>query len=354
MKKLLLLVGMLWANTLVMGQDKNDAFIYIQGDKQTPIYVKMEGEMQARYSKDFVILNGLASGPLHLEVLFQQNAYPAQKFILNIPESGQRAFILKKVDNGQFALYDLNSGHYVTAGNQLEDDVITVDPNKDLQELVAARNEDPVAVLPEQGRQTKEEGLPDFPQAKEKPKKTAPPKKTKPVKTKPEPVADTPVVAEMPQQPVTEAPKEERFLNFELEQKNKEASQGTERRRNRKENNTEARAEEKPVTPAKAVSATCTEGMDEVHFNNFAQQLSNRTDEETRLSYIIKYGKNYCFTTEQVRIVAMGFTSQSSRYEVARVLKPKVVDVDQYELLLSLFNTNYLKQRFAKEVIGTK
>ena len=68
MKKLLLFGSMFLNGVVLNAQDKNDAFVYIQGDKQTPIYVKMEGEMQARYSKHFVILNVLAAARLHLDV----------------------------------------------------------------------------------------------------------------------------------------------------------------------------------------------------------------------------------------------------------------------------------------------
>jgi hypothetical protein len=364
MKKILLFGSMLLSQGLLLAQDKNDAFVYIQGDKQTPIYIKMEGEMQARYSKNFVILNGLAPGPLHLDVLFQQNAYPTQKFILNIPESSQRAFVLKKVDNTKFALYDLNSGHYVTAGNKLEDDIMT-DPNKDLQELVAGNT--PVAAVPTTApEQTTGDALPDFPSEKpQKKPKVGKPKKEKPVKeeevvvTEPETEETAPVVAK--EQAPAPKEKDERFLSFEMQQKQEAAqNENNNRRRNRREeerenNNTNADVPvvaEVPAKPNRSGSANCAEAMTEVAFDNFMQQLKNRTDEETRLAYIMKYGKNYCFTTQQVWITASTFSSQSSRYEAARVLKPKVVDADQYEQLLKLFNTNYLKQRFAKEVIG--
>lgn len=364
MKKILLFGSMLLSQGLLLAQDKNDAFVYIQGDKQTPIYVKMEGEMQARYSKHFVILNGLAPGPLHLDVLFQQNAYPTQKFILNIPESSQRAFVLKKVDNAKFALYDLNSGHYITAGNKLEDDIIT-DPNKDLQELVAAKTPEAVAqtTIPAQAAG---DALPDFPAEKpQKKTKVVKPKKEKPAQVEEEFTAEEPVAVEAtPVVATEEAPapkgKDERFLSFEMQQKQEAApSENSSRRKNKREqqgrDNAPADvpvATEVPAKPNRSGSATCAEAMTDVAFDNFMQQLKNRTDEETRLAYIMKYGKNYCFSTQQVEVTALTFSSQSSRYEAARVLKPKVVDADQYEQLLKLFNTNYLKQRFAKEVIG--
>lgn len=350
MKKLLLFGSMLLNGVVLNAQDKNDAFVYIQGDKQTPIYVKMEGEMQARYSKHFVILNGLAAGPLHLDVLFQQNAYPTQKFILNIPESSQRAFVLKKIDNTKFALYDLSSGHYIAAGNKVEDDMISTDPNKDLQDLLAVA-EPASKEVPEQT--TGDEELPEFPSATPE-KKVKTPKKKKPAKVKEEVVAETPAEEVPPVEQVQPEPaKDERFLSFEMQKQQESGTKENSRRRNnRKEEPAVAEEQQAPPKVTKSSSVDCAEGMTGTAFDNFMQQLKNRTDEETRLTYIMKYGKNACFTTEQVRLTASTFASQSSRYEVARVLKAKVVDADQYEQLLGLFNTNYLKQRFAKEVIG--
>lgn len=346
MKKILLFCSLIGMGCLELSaQEKNDAIVYIQGDKQTPIYVKMEGEMQARYSKDFAILNGLAAGPLHLEILFQQNAYPAQKFTLNIPPSSQRSLMLKKINSTQFALYDLNNGHYINAGNKVEDDVINTDPNKELQDMLAVNTPAPAAT--ETNNEAAGETIPEFP--KTKPVKQAKPKKVKPVATETEPE----VVTKAPET----APKEEsRFLDFEM---NKEAANsgrergGRDNKRKRTEE-TEAVAATPETTPEKPLKKTinCTEGMDENAFNAFAQRLADRTDEENRLSYVMKYGKSFCFSTEQVRIVALSFNSQSSRYEVARILKPRVADADNYTELLSLFNTNYLKERFKNEVIS--
>ncbi|RQO31279.1 hypothetical protein DBR32_04740 [Taibaiella sp. KBW10] len=339
MKKILLFCSLMGLGQItISAQEKNDAFVYIQGDKQTPIYVKMEGEMQARYSKDFAILNGLAAGPLHLEVLFQQNAYPAQKFILNIAPSGQRSLVLKKLNNTQFALYDLNNGHYINAGNKVEDDVITTDPNKELQDMLAVNKEPDVA------NTGKEIADPVQEVPETKPVKAAKPKKEKKVV----------VVAAPEDTPATPATKEDtRFLDFEM---NKEAAANAEKQKGNKRNKKEEPEQAVTIeaTPEKPVKKTinCEEGMTEAAFNAFAQRLEDRTDEENKLSYVQKYGKAFCFSTEQVRVVALSFNSQSSRYEVARVLKPRVSDIDHYTELLSLFNTNYLKERFKNEVVG--
>ncbi len=97
------------------------SYLYIQGDKQTPFYVKLEDAMQPRFGKNYCIIPQLAPGPAHIEILFQQNAFPAQQFTVLIPDVGSRGFLLVKKDAG-FALYDLQQGFYLPAGNKEEND----------------------------------------------------------------------------------------------------------------------------------------------------------------------------------------------------------------------------------------
>ena len=82
------------------------SYIYIQGDKGTPFYVKMEGKMLPRYGKNYCIIPELNPGPIHIEILFQQNAMPSRKFTIEVPENGYRGFLLTAKD-GSYELYDL-------------------------------------------------------------------------------------------------------------------------------------------------------------------------------------------------------------------------------------------------------
>lgn len=77
---LLLLAGNTFANGF--------SYVYIQGDKQTPFYVKFEDEMMPRYGKNYCIISQLAPGPVKVQILFQQNIYPAQTFTIQVPENG--------------------------------------------------------------------------------------------------------------------------------------------------------------------------------------------------------------------------------------------------------------------------
>lgn len=97
------------------------SYIYIQGDKQAPFYIKFEDQMLPRYGKNYNIIPQLAPGPVNIQVLFQQNMYPAQRFTIMVPEDGFRGFLLLQ-RNGSFALYDIHQQFYLYPGNKAEDD----------------------------------------------------------------------------------------------------------------------------------------------------------------------------------------------------------------------------------------
>jgi hypothetical protein len=88
------------------------SYVYIQGDKNTPFYVKLEGKMMPRYGKDYCILSELSPGPIHIEILFQQRVFPSQKFTIQVPENGYRGLMLSRQDTG-FVLYDLLQKKYL-------------------------------------------------------------------------------------------------------------------------------------------------------------------------------------------------------------------------------------------------
>lgn len=93
------------------------SFIYFQGDKETPFYVKLEGQMMPRYGKNYCILSELSPGPKHIEILFQQRTLPPQKFTINVPENGYRGFLLSKQGEA-YVLYDLQQKKYLGPGDE--------------------------------------------------------------------------------------------------------------------------------------------------------------------------------------------------------------------------------------------
>ncbi len=88
--------------------DEKNSYVYIQGDKVTPFYVKIDGKMQPRYGKNYCIIPKLHAGELKLEILFQQNVFPAQTFTITVPEAGGIGYLLDK-QGSEYVLYDFES-----------------------------------------------------------------------------------------------------------------------------------------------------------------------------------------------------------------------------------------------------
>ncbi len=88
------------------------AFVYIQGDKVTPFYVKKDGKMLPRYGKNYCIIPKLDSGSIDIEILYQQNIFNPQTYTFDVPAGGCRSFLLTKKDTA-YSLFDLETKAYL-------------------------------------------------------------------------------------------------------------------------------------------------------------------------------------------------------------------------------------------------
>lgn len=335
---------------------KSYSYIYIEGDKQTPFYVKLEGQMLPRLGKNYCIIPNLDAGITNIEILFQQNKYPAQKFVVKVPAESSRGFILQKVNDQQFALYDMQQGIYLVSGNTADDDQVPA-PSQ-----VA---EAPVSNTPQATQSNtidQSEDLPAFGAGKNTKKKKA-------VK---------PVQEETVKETVSE---NDRFIaDIELNADGTRKVSGAEPipefggekpvakkkagKKSKKENteevslaaiNDEIADETTHTKPADQglPNSDCKSPMSSEDFENFALKILDKTDDDARLKALNKNKGKLCFTTEQVRIIANNLDTQSGRYEVTRILYSQTSDQDNYPRLESLFKTNYLKGKF-REIIEPK
>lgn len=347
----------------------NYAYIYIEGDKQTPFYVKLEGQMQPRLGKNHCIISNLAAGVSYIEILFPQNAFPPQKFAINIPDGGNRGFVLQKVNDRQFALYDIQQKNYIVSGNKPEEDHL---PEATVNTAAAGADSGvpvspaPVAIT----AATVDEGIPAFQPGKKK-------GKAKPV-AKP---AD--------EEPAATAPKkgDDRFLdNVELNNEGgatstaaagisepvppmpKPAAAAKSKKKPKKnhgvepdlaaisdeddfaDHKTEPKAESNdPGVP----NSDCKTAMSSDEFETFALKILDKSDDDARIKVLNKNKGRHCFTTEQVRIIANNLETQSGRYDVVKMLYAQTSDQGNYSKLESLFKTNFLKEKF-RQIINPK
>ena len=294
------------------------SYIYIQGDKQIPFYVKVDGEMQPRYGKNYCILSKLAPGPLQIEILFQQNEYPAEKFTVLVPEYGSRGFMLTKKD-GVYALYDLQQSFYLSPGNKAEDDVapLTKAPVSQVAETPIENNPKPTNTASNTSTE------------KTFNKKST---ETKPVQKKPDP---KPIAKTEPKQVENGQPK---FIdNIEL---NNERTFGS-------PENTTGSTETAPPTEAKSLPVTnsdCPKPLSFSVYQNVLEKARNKSD-KNRLKYLLEQ-TDKCYTTIQVRALTRTLEKDPERYAFLKQVFPRITDQSNFSILESTLQSKEWKEYF--------
>lgn len=309
MKSILAVFVFLVASFPVSGRETL-SYLYIQGDKQTPFYVKLEDEMQPRFGKNYCIIPQLAPGPAHIEILFQQNVFPAQKFTVLIPESGSRGFLLVKKEEG-FSLYDLQQGFYLPAGNSEGDDHLPVSGTVATALPVA---DPPVKTDTPRTRPTV--AVRKQPVKKE-PRKTLPPKKS------------TVTVAR--KTPTKEGPA---FIpGIEL-------SKST-------EGNGETTA--KTVTKPSVVIANsdCPTAISSDEFGKIFSSMSAKGADEDRLSYVLDK-MDVCYESWQARALTQMLSGDAARFTLLKRIFPRITDQAAFPLLDDLLTSDAWKAEFAR------
>lgn len=332
------------------------SYVYIQGDKQTPFYVKLEDGMQPRYGKNYCILSKLAPGPAHIEILFQQNAFPAQQFVIQVPESGSRQFMIVRRE-GVFNLYDLQQNFYLPAGNKIEDDHVPAIA------APVARIE-PVAVETPKPRRE--------PVAKEVPlKKKQPVVADDPIDSEPnafnagvkkagaaiskgadksaafarkavEPLRPSQTAGSDPQRPLKTDGKPDFIGNMELSTPNTDPSVIPVTRSN---SSTPTATTVKPPI----VNSDCPNPATAPEFGKVFNGLSSYSTDEDRLEYIGKH-LDKCYETWHARTLAGKFEGDAGRYEMLRKIYPRITDQGSFALLDDLLTAPAWKDAFNRLV----
>lgn len=278
----------------------NLSYIYIQGDKQTPFYVKLEGEMQPRYGKNYCIIPKLAPGEVNIEILFQQNLHPAQKFTILVPAGGYRGFMLTLKD-GVYALYDLQQAFYLSPGNSADDDVAPK-----VKEPVPV----PVAPSPMVAGSTTTKN-----NSSTKPKNNT--------TTKPKPTAKEPKVTE----PVDNG--NPKFIdNIEL---NNERTFG--------DNTTPGEITTTPIT-----NSDCPSPINRSEYEEVLKKARAKSD-GNRLKYLLDQTEK-CFTTIQVRALTRSLTKDPERYAFLKQIYPHVTDQANFPTLEATLTSKEWKDYF--------
>ena len=292
LKSVILLCFMLFTQAV---NAQEFSYIYIQGDKQTPFYVKLEGEMMPRYGKNYSIVSQLAPGPVNIQILFQQNLYPPQKFAIQVPENGHRGFLLMK-KNETFALYDVQEQYYLQAGNKIEDDHVPAN-KEELIPIPAETKPAKVAVTkPNPSRAPQEK----------KPKKDAPIKTVR----KTEPAG--------PQ-----------FIP-DVELDNQHAAQPGQAKVIRNE--------------TAIVNSDCPSAITNDAFDRIFNKATDKDDRD-RLKYMMEH-LDKCFTTNQARILTKTLKTDAERLTFLKNVYSRISDQSAFPALEKLLTTEEWKSYF--------
>lgn len=330
-KCIAVLVGILLSLPLA-AQLSDYAYLYIEGDKETPFYVKLEGKMMPRLGQNYTILSNLDAGVTNIEILFQQNKYAPLRFAIQVPKQVGRGLMLRKVEDN-FALVDLQTGQYIFPGNKGSDDNVTALENKYYNTRKVNFSNTPTkeqTVVKVESPKVKEE-LPSFkPETKKEPKvvkdKTVEHKKEKVVKVKEQPTPEK----------ETPAKKNPKYLDNVVINKDNST------------NANEADESEEATTSSNVSPGSCQVAMGDAEFDTFLQKLKSK-DDEARIKFLQK-SKKHCFSTEQISYIGRAIPSASGRLQVLQQLYAQTTDQQNYEMLEHLFKTEYLKKKFKDNI----
>ena len=281
------------------------SYIYIEGDG-VPFYVKFEGDMQPRYGKNYCIIPKLIAGPVHVQILFQQNIFPPQEYIIRVPDSGSRSFRLTKTA-GAYSLYDIQQHFYLPPGNKESDDNLPA-----VIPVTAAQND------------TGRTG-PSF-------KKAFAFLDKKPAFLQRKPDAVTPV--DTPDNGPHFIPGI--TLGAPADAPAKPANQVYDTAMI-----TATRA------PEPASTATDCTPVSDTGFRQIYQHATGQQTDEDRVAYL-QGETGFCFKCWQVRTLAGTLTGDAARYTFLKNIYPRVSDQSAFPLLDDLLRTNTWKTAFAK------
>lgn len=319
------------------------SYVYIQGDKATPFYVKFEDQMMPRYGKNYNIIPQLVPGPINVQILFQQNVYPPQRFTIVVPESGFRGFLLMQ-KGGSFSLYDIHQQFYLLPGNRAEDDRVA--PHNSADAYVATHaggNTNNYNNSPNTNAYTSALAT-----VKTKPR-------TKQVNSGPKFLPNIELSNERYQQPVAQqeqstyeeitqqAPPVQEYEEPAQEVPVQDYEQESEPAQ---ETYTEPEVTNQPATAARIVVANsdCQYAIKDNEFEDLYNKSQSKS-EKLKLKFLLSK-MDACYTTNQARILAESLGNDPEKYTFLKRVYPRVTDQHNFPMLENMLTTQEWKSYF--------
>lgn len=275
--------------------------------------------MLPRYGKNYNIIPQLAPGAVNIQVLFQQNMYPAQKFTIVVPEDGFRGFLLLQ-KNGSFALYDIHQQFYLYPGNRAEDDRVPQSNSYVYTNTTSAPAQSAQVVsIPSRanttaGNNREPRFIGNIELSNERAVYNMQPEQQQPVIT------------------------EERTTNTELTEEPIPAEETR---------NDYTMAEPVTITPPAGtyvLNSDCPTAMSDAEFEDLFSKTQAK-QEKQKLKFLLTKMDN-CFTTNQARMMAETLNNDPERYTLLKRIFPRVTDQYNFPPLENLLSTQEWKSYF--------
>lgn len=281
------------------------SYVYIQGDKKTPIYAKVEGVMIPRYGKNYALIARLAPGPMNIEILFKQNIYPPVQFNILVPENGKRAFVLTQKE-GAFSLFDVVQNFYLPANNSIEEDhlpaLVAINPSNTVQVSAPTVGLDTLAKH----------------KHKQKVKTTL---VTQQSNTDTVQITATNQPAFIQNITFNNEPNEDIKKDTALEQQMQHATQVI-------------------------INSDCKSLISQTAFAKLLNTLNAKNTEDERLGFIIESLKQHCISVVQAQQLVSVLSSDVARFSALKTLYPKINDQTHFPQLVSLLQSEEWKAYF--------
>lgn len=340
------------------------SYIYIQGDKETPFYVKLEGEMLPRYGKNYCIIPQLEAGRIELQILFQQNLYPPQTFKILVPERSHRGFLLVKEDKA-FALYDIQQKFYLMPGDAGEDHLPEILPvasrssssttaekheitNNDgpqfLDNLVLENNH---RKAPSQSKtnEVKETSRPETEVANIM-ELTAVEEETTVQNADEHPLSEEAWVA--PSVPSGEIPGEQiQTAGTELTEESESSDSQIQPATEEAVTTAPPAVENSGTFKERKTNPNCPEPLSDSEFDKLYSSVKSKKDDEDRIYFLMKQAPSHCYTTQQTYFLAREVQAESMRYSFLKKAYRQITDPYNFAQLEDhLFHTLEWKSYF--------
>jgi len=383
-----LLTILLILATLFSADAQHQHFLYLQTDNKQPFFVRVNEQVYSSSTSGYVVIPKLVKGDYNLSVGFPKNEFPQQSIAIKI--NGDGGYLLKNFPDKGWGLYNIHTMEVIMAGAQKANTPVTSSTRTDafsnvLADVVntpslkeeQAKVKDPEvkapAPQPEPARiqeqvttaNTIQPSIIKLSSTKDEQgsyavyldpssgdtikvfignmQETVVVKKEEPV-AKPDMTTKTEDKTGVEQKEVkTAEPEDKRFLNIEIPPvKNKD---------------TAAVIVETKIPEVKAgipsqtnkgllINSDCKALAGENDFMKARKKMAAEDNPEDMISAARKLFKSKCFSTEQVKNLAVLFLNDEGKYKFFDAAYPFVHDTQNFSQLQSELKDEYYISRF--------